>query len=102
LPVPWLIVPTYQEAENVEQIVARAQAVLRTASPAGFRILIVDDHSPDGTGDIADRLAAEFPGEVLVLHREGPRGLGPAYLAGFDRALAGGASHAGDGRRRFA
>jgi dolichol-phosphate mannosyltransferase len=94
LPVPWLIVPTYQEAENVERIVDRAQTALRAAAPAGFRILIVDDHSPDGTGEIADKLAAEHPDEVLVLHREGPRGLGPAYLAGFAHALAGGASHA--------
>jgi dolichol-phosphate mannosyltransferase len=91
---PWLIVPTYQEAENVEQIVARAQAVLREAAPGGFRILIVDDRSSDGTGEIADRLAAEFPQEVAVLHRDGPRGLGSAYLAGFEQALAAGASHA--------
>ena len=61
------------------------------ASAAGeHRILIVDDGSPDGTGEIADRLAAEHP-EVEVLHRPGKGGLGPAYLAGFARALAGGA-----------
>jgi dolichol-phosphate mannosyltransferase len=94
LSVPWLIVPTYQEAENVERIVARAQTVLREAAPDGFRILIVDDLSPDGTGAIADRLATGHPEEVLVMHRAGARGLGPAYLAGFERALADGASHA--------
>lgn len=91
--VPWLIVPTYQEADNIEQTVARAQLALRDAAPDGFRILVVDDNSPDGTGRIADRIAAGHPGEIEVLHRDRPRGLGAAYLAGFDRALAGGASH---------
>lgn len=93
MPVPWLIVPTYQEAENIERIVERAQAVLRAAAPDGFRILIVDDLSPDGTGELADALAVEWPDEVVVLHRAGERGLGPAYLAGFAKALADGASH---------
>ena len=87
---PWLIVPTYNEAENLEPVVAAARAALATAAPEGFRILVVDDRSPDGTGDIADRLAAAHP-EVEVLHRPGRGGLGPAYLAGFRRALADGA-----------
>jgi dolichol-phosphate mannosyltransferase len=58
--------------------------------PASRRVLVVDDNSPDGTGEIADRLAAEHD-DVEVLHRPGKQGLGPAYIAGFRRALAGGA-----------
>jgi dolichol-phosphate mannosyltransferase len=87
---PWLILPTYEEAENLEAAVAAAHAALRTAAPDGFRILIVDDASPDGTGALADRLAAAHP-EVEVLHRPRRTGLGPAYLAGFARALGAGA-----------
>ncbi|MDQ3850689.1 MAG: polyprenol monophosphomannose synthase [Actinomycetota bacterium] len=86
----WLILPTYDEAENVEAIVRAALAVLERAAPRGHRILVVDDGSPDGTGAIADRLAAQLDA-VEVLHRRGPRGLGPAYLAGFARALGAGA-----------
>jgi dolichol-phosphate mannosyltransferase len=89
---PWLILPTYDEAENIEAIVAAALAVLRDAAPHGHRILIVDDDSPDGTGRIADRLAAEHD-QVEVLHRTLREGLGPAYLAGFARALEGGAAY---------
>jgi dolichol-phosphate mannosyltransferase len=88
--LPWLILPTFNEAENVELIVAAALDVLREASPDGFRILVVDDDSPDGTGRIADRLASEHE-EVLVLHRTVREGLGPAYIAGFQHALTGGA-----------
>lgn len=91
--VPWLVIPTYDEAENVETVVARSRETLASACPDGFRILIVDDRSPDGTGEIADRLAAEHPDEVQVLHRDRPMGLGPAYLAGFDVALSAGATH---------
>ena len=83
----WLVLPTYNEAGNVEAVVAQSLAQL----PDGARVLIVDDGSPDGTGAIADRLAAEQPDRVEVLHRRGKRGLGPAYIAGFRRALAGGA-----------
>ncbi|MDX6721605.1 MAG: hypothetical protein QOD73_9, partial [Solirubrobacteraceae bacterium] len=90
--VPWLILPTYNEAENLETVMAAARAVLSTAAPDGFRILVVDDDSPDGTGHLADRLAAEHP-EVEVLHRAQREGLGPAYLAGFARALANGAGY---------
>jgi len=94
MPSPvWLVLPTYDEAENVEAIVAAALAVLRDAAPGGFRILVVDDSSPDGTGDLADGLAAAHPGEVEVLHRPLREGLGPAYLAGFARALDAGAGH---------
>jgi len=90
---PWLILPTYNEAENIEPVVAAARATLADAAPEGFRILIVDDDSPDGTGAIADRLAAAHPGEVEVLHRAERTGLGPAYLAGFGRALDAGAGY---------
>jgi dolichol-phosphate mannosyltransferase len=75
--------PTYNERENVEPMV-------RALGELGVRVLVIDDNSPDGTGEIADRLAAEL--EYLdVLHRERKEGLGPAYLAGFRRALADGA-----------
>jgi dolichol-phosphate mannosyltransferase len=88
---PWLVLPTYNEAENLEAVVGAARAVLAAAAPDGFRILVVDDNSPDGTGAIADRLAAAHPGEVEVLHRTERTGLGPAYLVGFGRALDRGA-----------
>jgi dolichol-phosphate mannosyltransferase len=90
---PYVVLPTYDEAENLEQMVAALVPILREAlGREAFRVLVVDDDSPDGTGAIADRLAAENP-EVLVLHRARREGLGPAYLAGFAEALAGGASH---------
>jgi dolichol-phosphate mannosyltransferase len=85
-PLIWLVLPTFDEADNIEAMVAAARANL----PARRRILIVDDSSPDGTGKIADRLAAEHE-ELEVLHRPRKEGLGPAYLAGFRAALAGGA-----------
>src|SRR5690349_13716858 len=87
MPAAWLILPTYNEAENIGPIVRAAREQLRD----GDHILIVDDNSPDGTGAIADRLATELPG-VEVLHRPGKQGLGRAYLAGFDHALARGAA----------
>jgi dolichol-phosphate mannosyltransferase len=87
---PWLVLPTYNEAENLETVVRAARAALERAAPEGHRILVVDDASPDGTGRLADRLAAQDPA-IEVLHRPGRAGLGPAYLAGFERALAGGA-----------
>jgi dolichol-phosphate mannosyltransferase len=82
----WLVLPTYNEAANIAAIVEAA----RESLPADARILIVDDNSPDGTGEIADRLAADDPG-VEVLHRPGKGGLGPAYIAGFRHALGAGA-----------
>jgi dolichol-phosphate mannosyltransferase len=85
-PEAWLILPTYNEAENIGPFVA---AVLENL-PANARVLIVDDSSPDGTGEIADRMAAEREA-VSVLHRPLREGLGPAYIAGFREALAGGA-----------
>jgi dolichol-phosphate mannosyltransferase len=89
-PRVWLTVPTFNEAGNVEPVVRRALAELAACVPGDHRLLIVDDDSPDGTGRIADRLAAELPA-VEVVHRTGKEGLGRAYLAGFERALAGGA-----------
>ena len=85
----WLILPTYNEAENVEAIVRAALAQLATTG-LEHTILVVDDSSPDGTGDLADRLAGEHP-EVRVMHRPAKQGLGRAYLAGFGDALARGA-----------
>ena len=89
LPGAWLLLPTYNEAENIERLV---RAVLPQLESTGreHTILIVDDGSPDGTGEIADRLAGELE-PVRVLHRPSKNGLGRAYLAGFDVALAGGA-----------
>jgi dolichol-phosphate mannosyltransferase len=89
--MPWVVLPTFNEAENIESIVASIVAVLEEAAPAGFRVLIVDDDSPDGTGEMADDLAAAHVG-VEVLHRTDRQGLGPAYVAGFRHALARGAS----------
>jgi dolichol-phosphate mannosyltransferase len=83
----WLVMPTYNEASNVEAIVAAALEHL----PADRRVLVVDDSSPDGTGQIADRIAAGND-DVAVLHRRRKQGLGPAYVAGFREALAGGAA----------
>jgi len=77
----WLVLPTFNEAGNLEPIVREALANL----PPDARILIVDDNSPDGTGEIADRLATELP--VEVLHRRGKEGLASAYIAGFEYVL---------------
>ncbi len=85
-PQVWLVIPTYNEAENLGPLVAAARERL----PEGSTILIVDDASPDGTGDVADSLAAADPG-VRVLHRPAKLGIGPAYVAGFQAALRGGA-----------
>jgi dolichol-phosphate mannosyltransferase len=85
----WLVLPTYNEAQNLEPFVRAALPALRAASDHAH-ILIVDDGSPDGTGLIADRLAAEDDA-VNVLHRDRKDGLGRAYLAGFAWALDRGA-----------
>lgn len=89
---PWLILPTYNEADNVEAILRAAGAVLEKSAPEGFRILVVDDGSPDGTGELADAMAAEHDW-VRVLHRTEKAGIGPAYLAGFAHALGEGAGY---------
>ena len=91
--VPWIILPTYDEAENLEAIVAAVLPIMRDAvGRERFRVLVVDDNSPDGTGRIADRLAESEP-ELQVLHRPVREGLGSAYLAGFRVALDDGATH---------
>jgi len=83
VPAAVVCLPTYNERENLE-------AMLRALGDKGVRVLVVDDNSPDGTGELADKLAEELD-YVSVLHRPGKEGLGPAYLAGFHRALADGA-----------
>jgi dolichol-phosphate mannosyltransferase len=85
----WLILPTYNEAENLEPIVRASLPRLAEAAPE-HHLLVVDDGSPDGTGEIADRLAEELE-PVEVLHRRAKEGLGRAYVAGFEYALARGA-----------
>jgi dolichol-phosphate mannosyltransferase len=89
-PRVWLFLPTFNEAENLEAIVRATIAQLEVAAPGDWRLLVVDDNSPDGTGKLADRLAEELDG-VEVLHRKGKEGLGAAYLAGFQHSLARGA-----------
>jgi dolichol-phosphate mannosyltransferase len=84
-----VVIPTYNEAENVRPM---AEALFALAVPE-LEILIVDDESPDGTGAIADELAAEYPDRFHVMHRTGPRGLGRAYIAGFRWALEHGADY---------
>ena len=81
-----VILPTYNEVENLEQLVPQLLAL-----PNALRVLVVDDNSPDGTGALADRLAAAQPERVGVIHRAGKLGLGTAYVAGFKHALAQGA-----------
>jgi dolichol-phosphate mannosyltransferase len=85
MPRAVLCLPTYDERENLEAMIVALGEVLDTSSD---RVLVIDDGSPDGTGEIADRLAAELPW-VSVLHRETKEGIGPAYVAGFRHALAG-------------
>lgn len=97
LPEPWsssrvaVVVPTYNEAENLPVLVDQVMAL----SLPELRMVIVDDSSPDGTGDIADKLAAEYGGEgagrITVVHRTAKDGLGRAYVAGMTRALDDGA-----------
>jgi dolichol-phosphate mannosyltransferase len=82
----WLFLPTYNEVGNLDKVVRATVDALERAVPADWRILVVDDASPDGTGDLADRLAEEFEG-VEVLHRTAKDGLGKAYLAGFHHAI---------------
>jgi dolichol-phosphate mannosyltransferase len=83
VPKAVLCLPTYNELENLEPM-------LRALGDKDVRVLVIDDNSPDGTGELADRLAQELD-YVDVLHRERKEGLGPAYLAGFRRALSDGA-----------
>ena len=78
--------PTYNERENLPRLIEALRPVLREDD----RVLVIDDNSPDGTGEVADALAAAHP-FVAVLHRQHKEGLGRAYIAGFERALAEGA-----------
>ena len=78
----WLVLPTYNEAENIERFISS----VRDKLPADAHVLVVDDNSPDGTGRIAERIATTTQG-ISVLHRPRKEGLGPAYIAGFKRAL---------------
>ncbi|MGA2885906.1 MAG: polyprenol monophosphomannose synthase [Halobacteriota archaeon] len=81
-----VIVPTYNEKENIVSLVTQLLAL-----PMIMHIIVVDDNSPDGTGEIADWLAVENAGRVSVIHHPGKLGLGTAYIAGFKEALAEGA-----------
>jgi dolichol-phosphate mannosyltransferase len=87
LPREWapsctVVIPTFNERENLPPLVAQLMELPRV------RVLVVDDGSPDGTGDAAERLAGQFPGRIDVIHRPGPGGLGSAYIEGMQRALA--------------
>lgn len=77
-----VIVPTYNEKENIQPLLLRLLEL-----PVEVNIIVVDDNSPDGTGEIADRMAEAHPGRIDVLHREGKLGLGTAYIAGFKHAI---------------
>ena len=81
------IIPTYNEAENLPLVVS----ALFSLSLPELHILVVDDNSPDGTGEKADQLAIDYPGKLFVLHRQGKEGLGKAYIHGFQYALENGA-----------
>ncbi len=77
-----VVIPTYNERENLERLVEKIQCHAND-----LHILIVDDNSPDGTGDIADELSRKYPSKLFVLHREKKEGLGRAYVAGFKHVL---------------
>jgi dolichol-phosphate mannosyltransferase len=82
-PAVVVVVPTYNERPNIETLVLGVLGL-----GPNYRLIVVDDGSPDGTGELADGLAARFPGRMEVIHRTGKGGLGSAYVAGFGRALA--------------
>lgn len=82
-----VVIPTYNEAENLPGLIS----ALLNQSVSGLSVLVVDDDSPDGTGDIADGLAERYPGQVAVMHRAGKQGLGTAYIQGFQKAIREGA-----------
>ena len=77
-----VVIPTYNERDNLPLVVKGVLAY------EGFRVLVVDDGSPDGTGVVADGLATAYPGRVAVMHRTGPRGLGRSYIDGLQRAVS--------------
>jgi dolichol-phosphate mannosyltransferase len=78
----FVIVPTYNEADNLDDLITQLLAL-----PVNLGVLVVDDNSPDGTGQLADEWAARYPGRVHVIHRPGKMGLGTAYIAGFKTAV---------------
>lgn len=78
----FVIVPTYNEADNLDDLISQLLAL-----PVRIGVLVVDDNSPDGTGQMADDWAAKCPGRVHVVHRPGKMGLGTAYIAGFKTAV---------------
>jgi glycosyltransferase involved in cell wall biosynthesis len=78
-----VVIPTYNERENLPGLIPDILAL-----GPNYRIIVVDDNSPDGTGAIADSLAAQHPGRIEVVHRPRKEGIGPAYIAGFQAALA--------------
>lgn len=86
-----IVIPTYNEADNLPNLAAE----LWSLPLEGLSILVVDDDSPDGTGDVADELANRVPGRLEVIHRSGKLGLGTAYITGFRRALEMGAEAIG-------
>src|SRR5512139_3021038 len=77
-----IVLPTYNEAENLPSLVSALLSL-----PLDLSVLVVDDHSPDGTGAIADELANRHPGKVFILHRAGKLGLRSAYIEGFQKAF---------------
>ena len=82
-----IVVPTYNEAQNLPRLAQK----LFDLPIEGLKLLVVDDGSPDGTGEIAESLKGQYPDKISVLHREGKQGLGTAYIQGFQQALAEGA-----------
>ena len=78
-----IVIPTYNEAENLPVLIEKLTAL----GIEGLGFIVVDDGSPDGTGEIADSLSAEYPGVFDVIHRESKQGLGKSYVVGFTRAL---------------
>jgi dolichol-phosphate mannosyltransferase len=88
-PKTMVVIPTYNEADNLPAIVAE----LFAQQVHNLEILVVDDASPDGTGQVADDLAARYDGRLDVIHRSGKLGLGTAYIAGFKRAISHGADY---------
>lgn len=78
-----VVIPTYNERENLPKITAQLMAL-----PLDLRLLVIEDNSPDGTGQVADELTRQYPGRVSVMHRTGKLGLGTAYISGFKQLLA--------------
>lgn len=84
-----IVVPTYNEVETLPVLVEQVQQ----QGIDGLGFIVVDDGSPDGTGELADKMADDYPGVFLVIHRKGKQGLGTAYMAGFQAALEAGAQY---------